>query len=273
VGAVWLGEALLRRRLASLRAVLGVMAALALIAQIPAVKTALVTVLFHLVPHPIRFSPVKYILRLWEYNRWPFVLFGLQVLVPMRLQPRYALFRVYLLAVPLTALGVLFIVNRPWTQEMLLMAVFMAIAAAGLVVDLAERLDWKLGYAVPLVVALPALMLQTHVSTARTMERQVAITRQVLEITKPGEMVLDSFGQPIFRPHPLDPDFVLYFPRRFHRQEELENRDVVCVVRDSCYFPLLPRVTRNWIATNFTALAENRAIMVRTAATNAPAPP
>ena len=117
--------------------------------------------------------------------------------------------------------------------------------------------------AISAFVAWPSLMLVPDYARRKTWDYQYASTREILRLAQPGEQVFDAYGRAIFRPHPLDPQFLVYHPRRFHRFEPLRRSGVKYLLLDQIYTPRLPQPVLQWMYDNFEPSGVHPDIYVR----------
>jgi hypothetical protein len=97
---------------------------------------------------------------------------------------------------------------------------------------------------------------------------QMETTKTILEISERDDRVFDAYGKAIFRHHPLEPNYLMYFPETFDRLDELKKSNVKYLVRDATYYPRLPSETLKWFEANFKQIDENPNIFVRISDTN-----
>jgi Dolichyl-phosphate-mannose-protein mannosyltransferase len=209
-----------------------------------------------------KFWPLSELLLVTRFNPAVFFLFFLQLFSPLNLADRYRDFRRFLLGIPVICFVFLFLMNMPYLQEMLVMAVFMSIAAASLLADLADRLVSRARYAAIVFLLLPVLLFTLEGTSIRSMAEDYRTTEKILQISQPGDLVFDSFGKAIFRHHPLDPHYQNYNPREFKRLQELKASGVKYLIKDEYYWSL-PPATLTWFDENFTPVAGITNIFVR----------
>ena len=256
-------DAVLVRKLISWKLVLAGLVVLAVLAQVEPLKGFLASHAAYLVPSKFRFPASKFLLKALYFNPLICALFAVQFFRPHRLSEEGRPLGKYMIAIALFALAVLFQMNRPFTQEQLLMAVFMSLLASGLCVDIAAKWSWKAGCWLVLLLVGPAVAIMPMNATERSMNEAVGITRTVLKISDRNDLVFDAYGRAIFRRHPLEPSFLVYFPRSFRRLDQLKKQDVKFVIWDKNYAPQLPQPVKKWINTNYRSLPENTNILVR----------
>jgi hypothetical protein len=204
-----------------------------------------------LVPGRTKFWPLRELRTLVRVSPVPWLFFAAACWRPPALPPEARIVRAYLYGVAASALLFLFLMNRPWMQEFLGLAVVAGIVGSSALVALLARLTppGRL-IVVGACVALP-LAASVYLSLTRPLARSLAPTRAVLARSAPGDVVFDACGQALFRPHPLDPHFLLYMPERFHRFAELRAANVRFLIKDDLYYPRLPDHVRRWCDTEF----------------------
>jgi hypothetical protein len=181
---------------------------------------------------------------------------------PLKLADPYRDYRKFLLGVPVICFVFLFLMNMPYLQEMLVMAVFMSLAAAPLLSDLAGWLFSRARYAAIVFLLLPVLLFTLEGTSVRSMAEDYRTTEKILQISQPGDLVFDSYGKAIFRHHPLEPHYLNYNPREFNRLQELKTSGVKYLLKDRYYWSL-PPATLTWFDENFTPAAGSTNIFVR----------
>jgi 4-amino-4-deoxy-L-arabinose transferase-like glycosyltransferase len=256
-------DAVLVRKLVSWKLVLAGAAVLAVLAQVEPLKGFLAAHAAYLVPGPHRFPASKFLLKALVFNPLVCALFVVQFFRPHRLSEAGRPLEKYMVAIALFALAVLIQMNRPFAQEQLLMAVFMSLLASGLCADIAAKRSWKAGCWLVLLLAGPAFVVMPMNAREKSMNEAVEITRTILKISDRNDLVFDAYGRAIFRHHPLEPKFLVYLPRSFHRLEQLKKKDVKFVIWDKIYAPQLSRPIRRWVDRNYDPLPENTNILVR----------
>jgi len=262
VGLLFFVDALARGWIGR-RTLLGIFCAVLLLGLWPSFRSFLDATLWHLVRNPTRFSPIVKFDDAWYFNRTLFILFLLQVFAPLRVLPGYEGLKKHLRLIPWVAFAVLFVINRPFLQEGLIMVVFMSITASCLLARAVSAANPALALAVSALVAWPSLVSVPDYARRKTWDYQYASTREILRLAQPGDQVFDAYGRAIFRPHPLDPHFLVYHPRRFHRFEELKRSRVEYLMLDQIYTPRLPQPVLQWMYDNFEPSGAHPDIYVR----------
>lgn len=260
---VFTADAVFRRRIVPLWVVPAALALAAVLAQIEPFRHWFDTGMQYVVTKSGYFSPIQPFGRAWRFNRVLFLLFILQLPAPLRLAEGMGIFRVYLLSIVAVSIAVLFAISRPFMQEMLVLVACMSIVAANLLAVILRSVDWRARYLIALFVIAPALVSVPHTARRVTNERALETTRAVLAMTAPDDLVFDAYGRAIFRPHPLDPSFLVYRPARFRRLDQLKACGLRFAIRDHNYFPRLPKETLAWFDENFEPSPENPDILVR----------
>lgn len=236
---------------------------LLLLGLCPVFRVFLDSTLWHLVSNPTKFSPVVKFDDAWFFNRTLFIVFLLQACAPLRVLPGYEGLKKHLRLIPWVAFAVLFVINRPFLQEGLVMVVFMSIVASGLVTRAVSASNPLLAVAISAFIAWPALVSVPDYALKKTWTNEYESTREILRISQPGDVVFDAYGRAIFRPHPLDPAFLTYHPRRFHQLEELRQGGVKFLILDQIYTPRLPQPVLRWMYENFEPSGVHPEIYVR----------
>jgi len=94
------------------------------------------------------------------------------------------------------------------------------------------------------------------------MAKDYHTTATILKISGPHDLVFDSYGKPIFRHHPLEPDYLNYSPHQFNRLKELQASGVKYLIKDPYYWSL-PAETLAWFENNFEPLSEDPNVFVK----------
>ena len=217
----------------------------------------------HLIPNDNKFWPTRFLYKILEKNPEIFLLFVAQIFLFKKIKTSHPIFKEYILSVSIVALAFLFLMNRPWMQEMIVMTVFMTLLAA----DALSRLFRKTGVIICtlilLAMAIPAnrRLIKKYI-VKKTMTRDLITTETILKISGKNDLVFDSYGKPIFRHHPLEPRYLMYFPEKFSRLELLEKSRTKFLIKDS-YYPRLPQKTIHWFENNFRKTKKDPNIYVR----------
>jgi 4-amino-4-deoxy-L-arabinose transferase-like glycosyltransferase len=217
----------------------------------------------HLIPDDIKFWPTENILAVWSFNPSVFLLFILQFFTGNTLSQKYRGLKIYLTSVCVNCFLFLFLMNRPFHQEMLLMIVFMSILASGFLLNILENVDKRLVYVVLGIIVLPGLIYIPYSALRYPISNDLEVTACILDISEKDDLVFDSYGQAIFRHHPLEPKYLVYFPKKFKRLDELKKSKVKFLIKDRFYFSDLPAETLNWFEKNFVQTVQNPNIFVR----------
>lgn len=237
--------------------------ALAIFFIIPYSRDFLITnIQRHLLPNDIRFTPWTYLREALSFNPTVFLLFLFQIVYPLNLTAPHRRMKPYLYAVILTAFLFLFIMNRPFKQEMLIMVVFMSIVGAPMLVDIVTKLGGRLAYMLSVVILVPAVYYMFTDGLGKTWTSELETTKDILRISKRDDLVFDSYGKAIFRHHPLEPDYLIYIPSKFDRLSELKKSGVKYMIVDF-YTRGLPADTIDWLEQNFKYIPENKNICIR----------
>jgi len=228
----------------------------------------IINIMRHLVPSDFKFLPIRHLVQIWKFNPVVFLLFIFQLFSPIKLSKKYEIFKKYLITVSLTCFVFLFLMNRPWMQEMLVMLIFMSILGSNILVEMIQNLNWKLGYVIIGVVILPALIFIPHTALYKQWTDDLETTKTILEISERDDLVFDACGKAIFRHHPLEPEFLMYLSQIFDRLDEVKKSNVRYLIKDKNYYPRFPEETLNWFENNFIQTNENPNIFVRINHTN-----
>jgi hypothetical protein len=266
LGSIFIYSFVFLERRANIRLIVIAGGLAAFILWLPPVRIFLLTdIKRYMLPNETfqKFWPLSELLRITRFNPAVFFLFFLQLFSPLNLVDRYRDYRKFLLGIPIICFVFLFLMNMPYLQEMLVMVVFMSLAAAPLLADLADRLFSRARYAAIAFLLLPILLFTLEGTSIRSMAEDYNTTERILQISQPGDLVFDSYGKAIFRHHPLEPDYLNYNPREFKRLKELKSSGVKYLIKDEYYWSLPPD-TLAWFEKNFNPVPENPNIFVRT---------
>lgn len=218
----------------------------------------------HMLPNGVfeKFLPLGGLLRICRFNPAVFFLFLLQFFSPLNLPGPYRQYRKYVVGIPIVCFVFLFLMNMPYLQEMLVMVVFMSMAAAPLLTEFIEKLFWKARYVAICFFLLPVLLATFEGISSVSMAKDYHTTATILKISGPHDLVFDSYGKPIFRHHPLEPDYLNYSPHQFNRLKELQASGVKYLIKDPYYWSL-PAETLAWFENNFEPLSEDPNVFVK----------
>jgi len=220
----------------------------------------------HLMPNEYKFWPTHYLKEAFLFNPLFFIMFTLHFFVTRKTIYSQMIIRDYVYSIIFTCFLFLFLMNRPWMQEMLVMTVFMCIVTSGAIVYFFERTNIPLKYML-IVLILSSISLFSasklvFFKSRKQIYDQMELTRRIGLISNPKDMVFDSYGQAIFRQHPFDPEFTNFNPERFDRFEALKSTDFRFLVKDY-YYEHLPTEVLSWFDANFNMSKVNEAIFVR----------
>ena len=95
------------------------------------------------------------------------------------------------------------------------------------------------------------------------MTKDMVTTQTILDISEKNDMVFDVYGKAIFRHHPLEPQYLLYFPGKFSRTKELKRSKTKYLIKDDAHYPRLPVNTLKWFENNFEQTSVNKNIFIR----------
>lgn len=263
VAGIVAADQVFRRRRVSPWILLGTVALAALGTWLTPAGRFLDTAMRDLVPGPSKFWPWHTLWLSVRYNPLLPLLFLGQLFRPLRLRPDVRIFRLHLYGIVAVGLLFLFLMNRPWPQELLATTACASIVASAAFADLLNWLGPRRS-AAPLALALLLpLAAGLYLAVARPMTRQLRTARATLALTAPGEPVFDAFGQAIFRPHPLDPHFLLYQPTLFGGLARLQQSPIRVLVKDDLYYPHLPAAVRQWCEAEFVPSGLDPYVFVR----------
>jgi hypothetical protein len=240
-----------------------VVAGLAALAQLNPLRGFLILHLNHLIPNAIRFPATINLAKGFWLNPALFTLFAFQLVRPLRLSDAGRPLVKYMFSIVFFELVVLFMLNRPFAQEHMVMTVFMGLLASGVGLALSGKWSWKIGCILAVALAAPALHDLSMNSMKCTLTADLEITRTVLKVSDRNDSVFDAYGKAIFRHHPLDPSFMVYMPKRFQRLDEPKQKDVPYVIWDPRYFVKLLPIVQEWIWRNCESISENTNILLR----------
>ena len=216
----------------------------------------------HFVPVSNRISPNGFLQTALIFNPSVFLLFILQLFFTYKLSHRFIPFRYYLYAVSIGSFVFLYIINRPLTQEMIVMVVFMSIVGANFLVFIIRKLKFKLEYILVAAIMFPALSYMWNTGLAKSWTKDLQTSKTILRISKRDDLVFDSFGKSIFRHSPMEPQYLMYNPSNFNRLEELKKSRMKYLIVDG-YTNGLPLETRKWFYENFMPSKVDQLIWVR----------
>ncbi len=269
LGLVFAYDVLFKKRLLTKKALVAGIIALVALLQVDAVWMFFeVNIRKHLIPNNIKFLPTDYLRMTWKFNPALFFLFFLQLLLPLRIAGEYEIFRKYITSVALTGLTFLFLMNRPYLQEFLAMAVFMSIMGANVLTEMKQKMDRKVSYFVIGVIIFPALLYIPKTSIKYPFTEDLKTTKDILEMSARDDLVFDSYGKPIFRHHPMEPDYLMYTryfisdKSRYKRLYAVKKSNVKYLIKDQ-YYPDYPADMKKWFEENFVQTEKNPNIFVR----------
>ncbi|MHA2231129.1 MAG: glycosyltransferase family 2 protein [Candidatus Hodarchaeales archaeon] len=76
------------------------------------------------------------------------------------------------------------------------------------------------------------------------------------------DLVFDSYGKAIFKHHPMESNFLIYFPQKFQRLDELKKSNVKYLIKDY-YYRRLPEEILRWFEQNFVQSNEHPDIFIK----------
>jgi len=217
----------------------------------------------HMIPHAHKFWPWKFLMSVWGFNAVVFLSFILQIFSGHRLSEKYLSLRAYLTSVSVVSFIFLFLMNRPFAQEMLVMVVFMSILGSGFLHRILQNIDEKLVYVILGIILMPVVIYIPYSTRNNPISNDIEVTASILRISEKDDLVFDCYGQAIFRKHPLDPEFTVYYPEQFERLNELRRAGPEFLIKKGIYYERLPAETLAWFGDNFVSIGENEHIFVR----------
>jgi hypothetical protein len=154
--------------------------------------------------------------------------------------------------------------NRPWLQEMLVMIVFMSILGADALVRFINKRNFIVFIVILLAIAGPLnwRIIKKNI-LKNTMTRDMVTTQTILDISEKNDIVFDAYGKAIFRHHPLEPQYLIYFPEKFSRTKALKRSNTKYLIKDDFYYPRLPVNILEWFEDNFEPTKVNQNIFIR----------
>ena len=223
----------------------------------------LINIKRHLIPRDIKFLPIEFLIRIWIFNPAILLLFIFQLFSSLKLDEKYKPFIKYIYSISFTCFVFLFLMNRPFVQEMLVMVIFMGILGSNLLLKMIRKLNRELGYILIAIIIAPAFLSISHDVLYKQFYNDIEITKTILKISERDDLVFDTYGKAIFRHHPLDPKYLIYFPSKFSRLDEIKKTNLKFLIKDSSYYPRLPNETLEWFNQNFKQTNKNPNIFVR----------
>jgi hypothetical protein len=220
----------------------------------------------HLVPNDDKFLPTYFLREGFLFNPLFFLMVFFQFVFSAKITYSNIVIRDYLYSVIFTSFIFLFLMNRPWMQEMLVMTVFLCILTSGYIVYLFKRLKLDVRYmGIVLVFTMMSLFSASKsifFKSRKQLYEQIEVTRCIGLISDSEDKVFDSYGKAIFRKHPFDPDFTNFSPEQFDRLEDLKSNNFRFLIKDE-YYERLPVEVLVWFEENFVISEMNRDIFVR----------
>ena len=243
-------------------AILTLLAAAAAALQIEPTRTFLwININRHIIPNDIKFFPFEYLFRIMQTSPAVILLFVTAIFTKPEGGSQTA--RRYLYSISFACLAALFLMNRPFPQEMILMTATMSIVASNVLVVLIQKVERKHSCLIACLIAVPAMFYFCHVARDRPADSDISVTETILQISNKDDLVFDAYGKAIFRHSPLEPNYLLYFPGKFSRLEILKKSEPKFVIEDEWYYARLPREVHEWIKENYIRTAEHPLILVR----------
>jgi hypothetical protein len=223
-----------------------------------------------LIPNHSKFWPVYHLREIIDFTPAVFVFFGLQIAYLKKLKTNLPIAVDYIVSICAICFLFLFLMNRPWLQEMLVMITFMALLCSDIVVRIMKKGRFLLQLIISLLVLLPPVLHLKDIITKKmpyeemvTMTRDLITTKVILDLSDKDDLVFDAYGKAIFRHHPLEPNYLQYHPEKFSGLDILKKSGVKFLIKDSRYYPFLPEETLRWFDENFIPIKENPYIFIR----------
>ena len=219
----------------------------------------------HLIPSDIKFWPTSFLLEIFEKTPPVFIFFVVQLFLYKNVKITIPIFKKYLFSISIITFLFLFLMNRPWLQEMLVMIIFMSILGADALVRFFNRRSFIVCILILLAIAGPlhSRIIRKSILLNKTMTRDMATTQTILDISEKNDIVFDAYGKAIFRHHPLEPQYLIYFPEKFAKTKELKRSKTKYLIKDDDYYPRLPVNTLKWFENNFEQTTVNKNIFIR----------
>lgn len=217
----------------------------------------------HLIPNSKKFFPLEFLMHIWRFNPAILLLFIFQLFSSLKLDERYKPFIKYIYSISFTCFVFLFLMNRPFMQEMLVMVIFMGILGSNILLKMMQKLNRELGAILIAIIIAPAFLYISHNVLYKQFTDDLETTKTILKIAESDDLVFDTYGKAIFRHHPLDPKYLIYSPNKFSRLDEIKKSNLKFLIKDSYYYPRLPNETLEWFNQNFRQTNENPNIFVR----------
>ena len=269
LGLVFGYDVLLKKKALAITTIIVGIVVLIMIFQVDALRMFFeANIRKHLIPNDIKFFPNDDLRKVWKFNPALFFLFFFQLMYPLKMGRGYEIFKKYLISISLTSFVFLFLMNRPYLQEFLTMSIFMSILGANVLAEMKLKLNRRVGYFVICVIIWPVLMYIPKTSLKHTFAEDLQTTKTILEISDRDDLVFDSYGKPLFRHHPMEPDYLVYTRFFIEDKSKYENfyavkkSDVKYLIKDH-YYPDYPLEMKNWFEDNFVQTKENPNIFIR----------
>jgi hypothetical protein len=264
IGIVFGYDAILKKKLLNTKTIIFVIIIVIISYNIDGIREFFImNIQRHIVPNDNKFWPNNDLVKVWQFNPAVFLLFIFQLFCPIKLNTKYEMFSKYLNSVSFTCFTFLFLMNRPFYQEMLVMVVFMSMIGSNIFAEIIHKINWKVGYVITVLLIMPALISTKYAVLNNPFTSDIWTTKTILEISERDDLVFDSYGKAIFRHHPLEPRYLIYSPGKFDRLDKVKKSKVKYLIKDKLYYPKLPVESLNWFEKNFTQTSENPNIYVR----------
>jgi len=218
----------------------------------------------HVIPNDIKFWPTRHLAQILEKTPPVFILFVVQLFLYKKVKTTIPIFKKYLFSISIISFLFLYLMNRPWLQEMLVMIVFMSILGADALVRFFNKRNFIVFIVILLAIAGPLnwRIIKKNI-LKNTMTRDMVTTQTILDISEKNDIVFDAYGKAIFRHHPLEPQYLIYFPEKFSRTKALKRSNTKYLIKDDFYYPRLPVNILEWFEDNFEPTTVNKNIFIR----------
>jgi hypothetical protein len=219
----------------------------------------------HLIPNDAKFWPTSYIISSFIFNPLLYIVFIFGVINLHKIECSDTTYVYYIFIIICTCFLFLFLMNTPWLQEMLLMSAFLCVITSGVLFSFFNKVLVRRSVVFLFLVlyTLPFFIYSSHfgLKKRRQIFTQMETTRIILKISDKDDLVFDSYGKPIFRHHPLEPNYLMYAPEKFSLLSDLKSASPRFLIKDE-YYSRLPKSTIDWFEDKYVSIPENRYIFV-----------
>ncbi len=220
----------------------------------------------HLLPNDIKFWPTNYLISSFKFNPLLYIAFIFGVINFPKIEWPDTTYVYYIYTIICTCFVFLFLMNRPWLQEMLLMSVFLCVITSWVLFGFFNKVLGRRSvvFLFLFLYTVPFFIYSNHVylKGRRQIFTQIETTRVILKISDKDDLVFDSYGKPIFRHHPLEPYYLMYLPEKFSRLSDLKSASPRFLIKDE-YYSRLPKKALSWFEANYVNIPGKRDILVR----------